>query len=204
MFAMKKKSMIITAVLLLSLPQLNAQEPEPVQETTEETKQEAATGSEAESENVNPDPKKANAAAKEPPKANAAAKEPPKANDFSEQQKKIQTLLEKVKKTKKKADRHRAYEALKREQVNLRQLYKKKQEFLQMEISHLKEMLRINQTETRAAQEQKLAEMEAKLEALPQEANLEKWCAKPTGLQKAKNSTPNPGPGKKARKKKKK
>ena len=194
-----KKWLSLTAAMLVSLlPGLQAQE--------------------AEEEAPNPDAPAAPApAGAKDAKAKAGAKDAKggakdgkgeqtesKKSEFSAQQQKIKILQDKMKKAKRSSEKRKIRDVLLREQRKLEFLVNRKLKPLQDQISPLKERLRWCEKNHRARLEKELTDLDARIETIKKDADLEKWCAKPDGPVTEPGSAPDLGSGNKVRRGKKK
>ena len=127
-------------------------------------------------------------------------KETEKNSPFAKRQKTINGIMEKLKKATKNADKRKYKEQLTREQRAYQSEVNQELKKLDDQITPLKERLRYTQGEKKQQLQKELADLEQKRQTLDQNANLEKWCAKPETIMKG---SPDPGPGKKAAKNKK-
>ena len=127
-----------------------------------------------------------------------------KNSEFSAQQQRIQEQMNKMKKAKRGGERRRVRDALLREQRILEVQVNRKLKPLQDQVAPLKERIRLSGKKYRPQLEKELADLESKIETIKKDADLEKWCAKPDSLVTEAGKAPNPGPGKKARRSKKK
>lgn len=186
-----KKLLCLTAAALVSLlPGLQAQDTEEEAPNPDAPAEAPAKG----------DAKNAKGAAKDNKKGQDAA---PK-SDFSAQQKKIQTQMDKLNKAKRGSEKRRIRENLLREQRKLEFQVNQKLKLLQDKVAPLKERIRLSQKKYRVPLEKELAELEARIESIKKDADLEKWCAKPKGNAPEAGSAPDPGPSRKIRRGKKK
>ena len=195
-----KKWLSLTAAMLVSLlPGLQAQDAEEEAPNPDAPAAEPAPagGKEAKAKGGAKDAK---GGAKDAKGAQAEDKK----SEFSAQQQKIQGLLDKMKKAKRGSEKRKTRDALFREQRKLEHMVNQKLKPYELKIPQLKERLRWSSKDNRAQTEKELADLEAKIETIKKDADLEKWCAKPDGVTTDPGSAPNPGPGKKIRRGKKK
>ena len=197
-----KKWLSLTAAMLVSLlPGLQAQDAEEEAPNPDAPAAESAPagGKEAKAKGGAKDAK-----AKGGAKDAKGAQTEDKKSEFSAQQQKIQGLLDKMKKAKRGSEKRKTRDALFREQRKLEHMVNQKLKPYELKIPQLKERLRWSSKDNRAQAEKELAELEAKIETIKKDADLEKWCAKPDGVTTDPGSAPDPGPGKRIRRGKKK
>jgi len=197
-----KKLLSLTAAMLVSLlPGLQAQDVEEEAPNPDAPAAEPAPagGKEAKTK-AKGGAKDAKGGAKDAKGEQAESKK----SDFSAQQQKIQALLDKAKKAKRGSEKRKIRDALSREQRNLEILVNRKLRPLQDRVSPLKERIRLSRPNYRPQLEKELADLEARIETIKKDADLEKWCAKSDGSSAEAGSAPNPGPSKKNRRSKKK
>ena len=180
-----KKLLSLTAVVLAFMPAgLQAQEP------MEAPNLDAPAPAKAEAKDAKANAKDA--------KANASK------SQFAAQQQKIQVQMNNMKKAKKTSEKRKIRDVLLREQRNLEIQVNRKLQPLQMKVAPLKERIRLSRKSYRPALEKELADLEAQIETIKKDADLEKWCAKPKGNAPEAGSAPDPGPSRKIRRGKKK
>jgi len=205
---MKKLVTLTAAVLISLLPGLQAQDSEedapnpdaPAAESAPAGGKDAKAKGGAKGAKAKAGAKDAKADAKDAKGEQAEAGK----SEFSAQQQKIQVQMDKMKKAKRGSERRRVRDVLLREQRSLQYMVTRKLKPYEDQVSQLKERVRLSRKEYRAQLEKELADLEAKIETIKKDADLEKWCAKPDSITADAGSAPNPGPGKKIRRGKKK
>lgn len=196
---MKKWLSLTTAVLVSLMPGLQAQEAEEEAPNPDAPAAESAPagGKEAKAKGGAKDAK---AGAKDAKAKQAESKK----SEFSAQQKRIQVQMDKMKKATRSSEKRKVRDALLREQRSLELQVNRKLRPLQEKVSPLKEALLRCEDRRKAQLEKELNELEAEIEAIKKDADLEKWCVKPDSIVPDAGAAPNPGPSKKVRRGKKK